>query len=654
MQKRKKEPAPAPIPLPGRGRSFANGAQEASAKLYGVEKWGFNYFFINEDGNLAIAPKKDRARSIDLFRVVQRLAAARQSMPALLRFPQVLDERMAALHEAFACAMEEFRYNGRHLAVYPTKVNQKAGVVKRLLESGVPHRYGLEVGSKAELAAALALPLAPGALVVCNGLKDDLFLRAAVLCEKAGKRAIVVGEETADILTALEAAEKFGVTPHLGIRVRLSSRGSGKWEESGGEFAKFGMSTVALVNTLRMLEQRGRASALEMLHFHIGSQITDIRRAKQAFKEAARVYAKARKMGCAIEYLNVGGGLGVDYDGSKTASEFSTNYSVQEFANDVIYTVGEVCDSEDVPAPTIVTESGRAMVAYHALLVTDVKKVIAPGAEDFYAHDAVASAAEPVLELIDLARDIHGKNFRESYHDAVQQREDLHALFDLGYLDLQDKARGEWLFWKVCRQAAKLSRGMKHRPEEFEELDRLLSAKYVCNFSVFQSLPDFWAFDQLFPIMPIHRLDETPTERGVLCDVTCDSDGAVDKFVDARRIKESLELHAVRDGEPYYLAFLLLGAYQETLGDLHNLFGVVTEAGITVDENGETEIEDITRGDTVREVLEYNDYHVDDLRESLAKQLSSRKDRGLLSDDDEHEVLATFSRMLDDYTYLEN
>ena len=639
--------------MPRRIPGGAHGAQQATAKLYGVENWGFDYFFINEDGNLAVAPSKDRSRSIDLYRVVRELTGAHQSTPVLLRFPQILDERMSALHEAFANAIKEFSYEGRHLAVYPTKVNQKAGVVRRLLESGAGYQYGLEVGSKAELAAALAMPSEPGALVVCNGLKDDLFLRAAVLAEKVGKRALIVVEEAADALAAIEVGEKFGVTPHLGIRVKLSLRGSGKWEESGGEFAKFGMSTVALVNTVRLLEEQGKTSALEMLHFHIGSQITDIRRAKQAFKEAARVYAKVRGMGCAVEYLNVGGGLGVDYDGSKTASEFSTNYSVQEFANDIIYTVGEVCDNEDVPAPTIVTESGRAMVAYHSVLVTDVKKVIAPGAEGFDVDESVESEAEPVLELVDLARDINAKNFREYYHDAVQQREDLDSLFELGYLDLEDKAKGEWLFWTVCRRAAKLSRGMKQRPEEFEELDRLLSAKYICNFSMFQSLPDFWAFDQLFPIMPIHRLNEMPTERGVLCDVTCDSDGTVDKFVDVRNMKESLELHAVREGEPYYLAFLLLGAYQETLGDLHNLFGVVTEAGITVGEDGETAIEEVTRGDSVREVLEYSDYDTDDLRESVAKQLSERKDRGLISEDDEHEVLATFSRVLDDYTYLE-
>ena len=622
-------------------------------KLYGIENWGFGYFFVNRSGNLAVAPSKNRQQSIDVREVIAELTARQHSTPVLLRFPQILDDRMSALHQAFSSAIREFDYDNKHLAVYPVKVNQKAQVVQRLLQAGAGLGYGLEVGSKGELAAALAQPLAEDALIVCNGLKDDLLLRTAIMAAQIGKRTVIVVEDPGDMLTALDLGEKLGIEPNMGIRVKLYSRGSGKWEESGGDFAKFGMSTIALVNTIRMLKKRGQTSLLKMLHFHIGSQITDIRRAKQAFKEAARVYAKVRKMGCEVEYLNVGGGLGVDYDGSKTASEFSMNYSVQEFANDVIYVVGEVCDSEDVPEPAIVTESGRAMVAHHSLLVTDVKKVIAPGAGALYALNEIESQAEPVLELTDLARDINGKNFREYYHDAIQQREDLNSLFELGYLDLEDKAKGEWLFWKVCRKAAKLSRAMKQRPEEFDDLDKLLAAKYICNFSMFQSLPDFWAFDQLFPIMPIHRLNECPTERGVLCDATCDSDGAVDKFVDAKNVKESLELHALRPGEPYYLAFLLLGAYQETLGDLHNLFGVVTEAHVTVGEDGQTLIEEVTRGDAVREVLEYSDYDTDELRESITRRLSERKELGLISDDDEHEVLATFSRVLDDYTYLE-
>ncbi len=629
------------------------GAVEHIAKTYGIDNWGFDYFYINSEGHLAVAPLKNKLLSIDVYEVVTRLMQGKHSPPFLIRFPQMLDERMVALHEAFRNAIQEFNYDNRHQGVYPVKVNQKSEVVRRLLKAGQRYDYGLEVGSKAELLAALAMPLSKDALIVCNGLKDDLFLRSAILAEKIGKRTVLVVEDADDILAAIEVGEKLEIRPSLGIRVKLYSRGSGKWEESGGEFAKFGMSTIALVNTLDLLRERGATSMLRMLHFHIGSQITDIRRAKQAFKEAARVYAKVRKMGFDVEYLNVGGGLGVDYDGSKTASEFSVNYSVQEFANDVIYVIGEVCDNEDVPKPIIVNESGRAMVAYHSMLVTDVKKVITPGAPGNYAIDTITSKSEPVLELIDLAREINAKNFREYYHDAIQQRDDLNSLFELGYLDLEDKAKGEWLFWKICGQAAKLSRSIKERPEEFDQLDKLLSSKYICNFSMFQSLPDFWAFDQLFPIMPIHRLNEVPTQRGILCDITCDSDGAVDRFVDVKDVKEALELHPLNDGDPYYLAFLLLGAYQETLGDLHNLFGVVTEANVVVTDDGRMLVDKLIRGDSVRQVLEYTGYSADELRESIAKQLAKRKTLGLISDDDEHEVLATSSRILDDYTYLE-
>ena len=627
-------------------------AAEIVAKIYGVDNWGFDYFFINSKGNLAVAPSKNRALSLDLLQIVEELTKRQQSTPILLRFPQILDERMNALHEAFRNAIREFNYNNRHLAVYPIKVNQKSEVVHRLMQAGFRYQYGLEVGSKAELLAALAMPMADEALVVCNGWKDDLYLRTAILAGKMGKKTVIVVEDPGDMELTVRLGESLGIDPIMGIRVKLYSKGSGKWEESGGEFAKFGMSTISLVNTLQTLQRLGKASSLKMLHFHIGSQITNIKRAKQAVKEAARVYAKVRKMGFDVQYLNVGGGLGVDYDGSKTASEFSVNYSVQEFANDVIYVVKDVCDNEDVPEPTVVTESGRAMVTYHSLLVTDVKKVIAPGGRGNYSVDSIKTKSEPVLELIDLARDINAKNFREYYHDAIQHRDDLNSLFELGYLDLEDKAKGEWLFWQACRSAAKLSRTMKERPEEFEDLDKLLSAKYICNFSMFQSMPDFWAFDQLFPIMPIHRLNEIPTERGVLCDITCDSDGAVDKFVDLKEVKESLEMHPLRDGEPYYLAILLLGAYQETLGDLHNLFGIVTEANVIVTNDGRMLIDRLIKGDTVREVVEDTGYDSTELRDAVARQLAQRRSQGLISEQDEQQMLETVDSVLNDYTYL--
>ena len=612
--------------------------------LYGIDNWGAGYFRANSDGNLTVSPSRDEQAAIDLHEVVGRLAGQGTATPLLLRFPQILDERLATIHGAFANACAEFGYDAGHMGVYPLKVNQSAAVVQRLVESGRPYNYGLEVGSKAELVAALAQPMADEALLVCNGLKDDLFLRMALLAEKLGARPLLVVEDSQDLVRALDAADKLGLRPRLGARVKLYSRGSGKWEESGGEFAKFGMGSIELVATLKQLQQRGVTDAFEMLHFHIGSQITDIRRAKQAFREAARVYAKVCKMGFKVRYLNVGGGLGVDYDGSKTASEFSVNYSVQEFANDVIYSVGEVCDAEEIPPPVIVTESGRAMTAYHAVLITDVRKVIEPGGQGFYSMETIDSDAEPVRELLDTAREMHGKNFREYYHDALQQREDLIKLFELGYLGLDDKAQGEWLFWRICRQAVKYSRTLKQRPEEFEDLDKLLASKYICNFSMFQSLPDFWAFDQLFPVMPIHRLTEMPTERGVLCDITCDSDGSVDKFVDVKDAKESLELHRLRPGEPYYLATMLVGAYQETLGDLHNLFGVVTEASISVDSKGQVEISDVIPGDSVEDVLEYTDHRVTRVRQELEARLESAEDRQAFMD--------VVTEVLGDYTYL--
>jgi arginine decarboxylase len=628
------------------------GAAERASDVYGVENWGFGYFHVNAKGRLAVSPSGVRNNSVDLLEVVEQLAGAGGATPFLLRFPQILEDRVAAIHNAFRKAIQEFEYEGSHLGVYPVKVNQKAEVVETLVESGRRFNYGLEVGSKAELIAGLAQPLADGALIVCNGLKDDLFLRMAILAEKLGRRTILVGEDPQELRQSVELGRKLGLKPRLGVRVKLYSRGSGKWEESGGEFAKFGMGAIALVSTLNMLRELGCEDRLKMLHFHIGSQITDIRRAKQAFKEAARVYSKVRRMGFDVEYLNVGGGLGVDYDGSKTSSAFSVNYSVQEFANDVIYTIGEVCAAEEVPAPVVVTEAGRAMTAYHAMLITEVKKVIKPGVEGDYAIETMEAEAEPVIELLDIARDINAKTFREDYHDALQQREDLNKLFELGYLDLEEKAKGEWLFWQICRRAVKHSAGMKQRPEEFEELERLLASKYVCNFSMFQSLPDFWAFDQLFPIMPIHRLNEAPLERGILCDITCDSDGAVDKFVDIRDEKESLELHAFQPGEKYYLAFLLIGAYQETLGDLHNLFGEVSEATVTLDPEGRVHVGELQPGDDVRAVLRYTGYDPDGLRDALAERLGREREAGRIGPEEERQVMATAALVLDDYTYL--
>ncbi|MBZ5534344.1 MAG: biosynthetic arginine decarboxylase [Acidobacteriia bacterium] len=622
------------------------------SKLYGVENWGAGYFQVSQKGNLSVTPTKNPHLQVDVYDVVCELARRKVGTPILLRFPQMLECQVTDLHEAFLNSINEFHYGGGHLGVFPTKVNQKLDVIESLLHTGAKYRYGLEVGSKAELALAVAMPLSPGALIVCNGNKDELFVRSALLCQKLQKPSIVVIEDIEDLKMTLSLAEKLELEAQLGIRVKLYTRGSGKWEESGGEIAKFGLNTIQLVKALHHLREVGHQQDLKMLHFHIGSQITNIKRIKAAVKEAARVFCKVNKMGFNVQYLNVGGGLGVDYDGSRTASECSVNYTIQEFANDVIYTVREVCLSENVTEPIVVTESGRAVVAYHSMLITDVRQAVSPGASAAALIEmANGTKSEPVRELVDLARDINAKNFMEYYHDALAHREEFIALFDLGFLDLEEKAKGEQLFWDICRKAVKFSKSMKDRPEEFEDLEKLLSSKYICNFSLFQSAIDIWALDQLVPIMPIHRLNEIPTEYGTLCDVTCDSDGSIDKFVDVRDTKESLELHSLND-TPYYIALLLVGAYQEAIGDLHNLFGAVNEVSVVVDESGRFHFRKIVRGEVVRQVLSYMGYDVDTLLQLLGNSVSRLRQEGLLKDEDEHELLANYSRLLDSYTYL--
>ena len=639
-------------PLPAETQLMPSSeTSELVSKLYGVDNWGGGYFQVNQKGNLSVTPTKNPHLSVDIYDVVSELARRKVGTPILLRFPQILECQVTTLHEAFLTAINEFHYGGGHLGVFPTKVNQKLDVIETLIQSGAKYRYGLEVGSKPELALAVAMTLPPGALIVCNGTKDELFVRSALLCQKLQKPAVIVVEDVEDLKMTLNLAEKLELEALMGIRVKLYTRGSGKWEESGGEVAKFGLNTIQLVKALHYLRDVGRQQDLKMLHFHIGSQITNIKRIKAAVKEAARVFCKVNKMGFHVEYLNVGGGLGVDYDGSRTASECSVNYTIQEFANDVVYTVREVCQSENVPEPIIVTESGRAIAAYHAMLITDVRQAVAPGSASTTLEMVNGAKSEPVRELVDLARDINGKNFMEYYHDALAHREEFIALFDLGFLDIEEKAKGEQLFWDICRKAVKFSKGMKERPEEFEDLEKLLSSKYICNFSLFQSAIDIWALDQLVPIMPIHRLNEIPTEYGTLCDVTCDSDGNIDKFVDVRDTKESLELHSL-NGTPYYIALLLVGAYQEAIGDLHNLFGTVNEVSVVVDESGRFHFRKIVRGEVVRQVISYMGFDVESLLQTLGNQVSRLRQEGLLKDEDEHELLANYSRLLDSYTYL--
>lgn len=625
---------------------------EIPNRVYGVDNWSGGYFAVSEQGFLTVHPTKNPLMGIEVIKLIQSLQQRKVTPPYLFRFPQILDTQVKEMHEAFRNSIAEYSYGAQHRAVFPMKVNQKKSVVERLLSIGHKYEYGLEVGTKAELAAALTLRIHPKALLICNGVKDRKYLEWALNASRIGKNPIIVMEDLGDLLKIAEMSSALGIRPDLGVRVRVFSRGAGKWEESGGETSKFGINTIQLLDCLKLISDKDMSRQLKMLHFHIGSQITDIRRIKNAIKEAARVYAKVYKMGFPTEFLNVGGGLGVDYDGSRTASDCSVNYSMQEFANDIVYTINEICQSENVPPPTIVNESGRAIAAHHALFLTNVIRTLNPGLGGTEINPARVDS-EVVEELTDLYKDINPKNFREYYHDALQSREELQSLFNLGYLNLQNRAQGEWLFWQICRKAIKFSRSMKERPEEFIDLENILASKYICNFSVFQSTPDSWALDQLFPILPVKRLTEEPTERATLCDITCDSDGHIDKFIDLRDVKQALELHGVRS-ESYYLAIFLVGAYQESLGMNHNLLGSANEAHFLIDDTGRAHIEKIIRGETLSQVLETAGYDTQDLTDSFRSLVQDSEAKSRISKEEKESFLESYLNTLNSYTYLED
>lgn len=625
---------------------------EIPNRIYGVQDWGAGYFGVSEQGGLTIHPTRNPLMGVEILSLIQTTLQRKISPPFIFRFPQILDNQIKEFHEAFRNSIAEYNYGARHRGVFPMKVNQKRTVVERLMAAGHRYEYGLEVGTKAELAAALTLALHPNALLICNGVKDRRYLEWAIQSSKIGKNPVIVVEEVSDLKKIGEVAKALDMRPALGIRVRVFSRGAGKWEESGGETSKFGINTIQLLDCLKLAAEQQQTRQIRMLHFHIGSQITDIRRIKSAIKEAARVYAKVHKMGYPVEYLNVGGGLGVDYDGSRTASDCSVNYSVQEFANDIVYTINEICLSENVPPPTIVTESGRAVTAHHALFVMNVIRTLNPGLGGTEIDPARVDS-EVVREMMDLHKEITPKNFREFYHDALQHREELQSLFNLGYLNLQNRAHGEWLFWEICRKAIRFSRSMKERPEEIIDLENILASKYICNFSVFQSAPDAWALDQLFPILPVVRLNEEPTEKATLCDITCDSDGKIDKFVDLRDVKQTLELHAV-NSEPYYLAIPLIGAYQESLGMNHNLLGAAHEVQFLVDDTGRPHLDKVSRGASLMQVLATVGYDNQSLLEGFQQMAAAAEGQAKISSTERQSLIDAFQATLDSYTYLED
>lgn len=629
-------------------------AIEQTLETYGIEDWGAGYFGINRKGNLVVHPSEsDQARAADVREIIDDLKKRGISTPVLLRFPQLITGQVRKLQKAFQRSIREYEYQGSHMCVYPMKVNQNRAVVEEYLREGSRYDFGLEAGSKAELYGALAMEQSGDSLLVLNGFKDEEFIELAFLGARSGKRVVIVIEKLNELDHILKLADQYGEgnLPMVGLRVKLYSKGSGRWEKSGGEAAKFGLTTTEILETIGRMQEAGRIDMLKLLHFHIGSQLTDIKRIKNAMKEAARVYAKIYQMKVPVELLDVGGGMAVDYDGSKTAFDSSANYTAQEFANDVVYTIMQVCDDENVPHPTIIQESGRYLSAYHAILVTNVQAEIETVVEDITPIEIDEDDPQVVVELADLRETITVKNYREFYHDALEHRDELFTLFNLGLISLEDRAKGEVLFWDVCERADKYAQQAEYVSEEFTELRRLLRAKYLTNFSVFRSVPDHWALDQLFPIIPIHRLNKPPTEYATLCDITCDSDGVVDKFVDLHDVKQVLELHSLIEGEPYYIAFMLVGAYQEVMGNNHNLFGAPNEAHIHIDDDGYL-IKKVVKGTTVGEALYRARYERGQLHEGFRRLVAQRVKRGDLTEAEGAEMVEFYESRINAYTYL--
>ena len=629
-------------------------AIEQTLETYGIENWGAGYFGINRKGNLVVHPSEtDHTSAADVREIIDDLRRRGITTPVLLRFPQLIAAQVRKLQRAFQRSIREYEYQGAHMCVYPMKVNQNRAVVEEYLREGTRYDFGLEAGSKAELYGALAMEQSSDSLLVLNGFKDEEFIELAFLGARSGKRVVIVIEKLNELDHVLKVAERYdsGDMPMVGLRVKLYSKGSGRWEKSGGEAAKFGLTTTEILETVRRMQDEGRIDMLKLLHFHIGSQLTDIKRIKNAMKEAARVYSKIHQMKVPVELLDVGGGMAVDYDGSKTAFDSSANYSAQEFANDVVYTIMQVCDDENVPHPTIIQESGRYLSAYHAILVTNVQSEIETVVEDITPIEVEDDDPQVVTELADLRETITVKNYREFYHDALEHRDELFTLFNLGLISLEDRAKGEVLFWDVCERADKYAQQAEYVSEEFTDLRRLLRSKYLANFSVFRSVPDHWALDQLFPIIPIHRLNKPPTEYATLCDITCDSDGVVDKFVDLHDVKQVLELHTLNDDDPYYIAFMLVGAYQEVMGNNHNLFGAPNEAHIHIDEDGYL-IKKVVKGTTVGEALYRARYERGQLHEGFRRLVAQRVKRGDLSEAEGAEMVEFYESRINAYTYL--
>ena len=623
-----------------------------SAELYNINGWGRNYFSINDRGHVVVTPRAGMA-AVDLREVMDELKVKDISSPVLLRFPDILDNRIEKISHCFANAAETYNYTARNYMIYPIKVNQMRPVVEEIVSYGKRFNIGLEAGSKPELHAVLATNIDENALIICNGYKDASYIELALLAQKMGRKIYIVVEKLNELNLIADIARRLKITPNVGMRIKLSSTGSGKWSESGGDSSKFGLNSSELLEALAILKKRGMMECLKLIHFHIGSQITKIRVIKNALREATQFYVQLSKMGFNIEFVDIGGGLGVDYDGTRSSSsESSMNYSIQEYANDAVSAIVDVCEKNDLPQPNIITESGRSHTAHHSILILEVLETteLPRWRDDAELDDDAHELAKEIFGIWD---DLDSHNLFESWHDALHIREQALDLFSLGMLDLTTRAQIEKLFWSIAREVSDIVNSMKHAPEELRVVSKMIPEKYFCNFSLFQSLPDAWAVDQIFPVIPLSRLDEKPTRTCTIQDMTCDSDGKIANFITCYGSKGALPVHPIRQGEPYYLGVFLVGAYQEILGDLHNLFGDTNAVHISVYAD-HYEIDQIIKGETVDEVLDYVQFNPKKLVRNVEAWVTNSMKAGTITPEEGRNFVSTYRSGLFGYTYLEH
>ncbi len=624
---------------------------EDSEELYNINGWGRNYFSVNERGHIVVSPRKGYA-SVDLKEVMDELQVRDISAPVLLRFPDILDNRIEKISNCFRQASEQYGYTAQNFMIYPIKVNQMRQVVEEIVSYGKKFNIGLEAGSKPELHAVLATNIAENALIICNGYKDESYIELALLAQKMGRRIYLVVEKLNELRMIAEISKRIKVRPNVGIRIKLSSTGSGKWSESGGDQSKFGLNSSELLEAIDILDRRDMKDCLKLIHFHIGSQINKIRVIKNALREATQFYVQLSKLGFDIEFIDIGGGLGVDYDGTRSSSsESSMNYSIQEYANDAVSAIVDACNKNDLPQPNVITESGRSLTAHHSILIFEVLETTQlPVWKE--SQEISPDDHELARELYDIWDRLDTSRLFESWHDALQIREEALDLFSLGMLDLRTRAQIEKLFWSIAREVGEIAASMKHVPEDLRKIAKMIPDKYFCNFSLFQSLPDSWAIDQIFPIVPISRLDEKPTRTCTIQDITCDSDGKIANFISAQGTSSALPVHTLKAGEPYYLGVFLVGAYQEILGDMHNLFGDTNAVHISVYKD-RYEIDQIIEGETVDEVLDYVQYNPKKLVRNLESWVTASMKAGSITPEEGRDFISTYRSGLFGYTYLE-